>query len=426
MNKISTDSAHSADPLISVVIPVYNVADYLRECLDSILTQDYQNIEVICADDCSKDASPQILTEYAARDERVIPVLGKENHGCPYARNRCLERAHGKYVYFIDADDMLKPGAFTALVDIMEKDGLDGVLFNGDAVFETEALREKWGGASYYAKKHTYAGIMPGYELYTKILVNGDYSPSVFLQFWRRDLLTKYDITFKEYMRQMDDETFFFQMMIAAKKMRCIPQSFHLYRRREGSITTSVEDEKKLTVTFCCAMMMCSDRLCWLEKFQDEMEDSYRTYLYKSVTFAMYALLQEQYRAVRDPMSIDFPNVRHQNFFVRFREAQALRDIMPFLGRTPVVLMGEARYRASVCKLFARAEHEFIVLDETIDGVRQVAETKVRRSVRAGHLHIVFSEGFATIGEWIKNSGLSNVSVKDGRGLVPYTGTVVG
>ena len=93
-------------PLISVVVPIFNVQDYLRECIDSILGQTYKNIEIILVDDGSNDDCPQICDEYKLKDER-ISVIHKENGGLSDARNKGLEFSTGEYICFIDSDDYI-------------------------------------------------------------------------------------------------------------------------------------------------------------------------------------------------------------------------------------------------------------------------------------------------------------------------------
>ena len=96
--------------VISVVVPVYNVADYLPACLDSILSQDYDALEVILIDDGSTDASGAICDDYAARDSRVR-VIHQKNGGAAAAKNAGLRAAGGEYLSFVDSDDYLEPGA---------------------------------------------------------------------------------------------------------------------------------------------------------------------------------------------------------------------------------------------------------------------------------------------------------------------------
>jgi glycosyltransferase involved in cell wall biosynthesis len=93
-------------PKVSVIIPVYNVEAYLRECLDSILAQDLSDIEIICVNDGSIDNSLSILQHYASQDERII-IISQENSGAASARNNGLKKARGEYIFIPDSDDYL-------------------------------------------------------------------------------------------------------------------------------------------------------------------------------------------------------------------------------------------------------------------------------------------------------------------------------
>ena len=103
--------------LISIIIPVYNVEEYIKECLDSLLNQTYKNIEIIIVDDGSKDGSGNICDEYAKKDNR-IKVIHKENGGVSKARNVGLDIATGKYITFLDSDDYLFKEGIEALYNL--------------------------------------------------------------------------------------------------------------------------------------------------------------------------------------------------------------------------------------------------------------------------------------------------------------------
>lgn len=105
------------EDLVSVIVPVYNVENYLRECIDSIVAQTYRNIEVILIDDGSKDSSGKICDEYAAKDNR-IKVIHKENGGLSEARNSGLEIASGDWIAFVDSDDYIDEEMLDTLVDL--------------------------------------------------------------------------------------------------------------------------------------------------------------------------------------------------------------------------------------------------------------------------------------------------------------------
>lgn len=121
-------------PIVSVVIPVYNVEKYLNQCLDSVLSQTLQNIEVICVNDSSTDGSLAILEEYAKKDERVI-VVTQPNSGAGAARNKGLSLAVGKYLSFLDSDDFFEPDMLELACKKAEEDRADFVVFQSDQYY---------------------------------------------------------------------------------------------------------------------------------------------------------------------------------------------------------------------------------------------------------------------------------------------------
>jgi len=105
------------DILVSVIVPVYNVEEYLGRCVDSILAQTYTNLEVILVDDGAKDSSGAICDEYAARDARVR-VIHKENGGLSSARNAGIDAAKGDWLEFVDSDDWIEPDAVESMLTL--------------------------------------------------------------------------------------------------------------------------------------------------------------------------------------------------------------------------------------------------------------------------------------------------------------------
>ncbi|WP_060668318.1 glycosyltransferase family 2 protein [Oceanobacillus caeni] len=115
-------------PLISVIIPVYNVEEYLEECLNSIINQTYKHIEVIIINDGSTDNSYKVINEYA-NNYKNMKVINQKNAGQSVARNKGMEIAKGKYIYFLDSDDYILPETFDNLVQQLEKNNLDLIRF---------------------------------------------------------------------------------------------------------------------------------------------------------------------------------------------------------------------------------------------------------------------------------------------------------
>lgn len=119
------------EPKISVIIPIYNTAEYLPRCLDSVLRNTYRNLEVICVNDGSTDNSLEVIKRYAEEDPRVM-VVNKENTGVSAARNTGLDMATGAFIAFIDSDDWVHPQYFELLYYVQKKNNADCVLCGVD------------------------------------------------------------------------------------------------------------------------------------------------------------------------------------------------------------------------------------------------------------------------------------------------------
>ncbi len=106
--------------LVSIIIPVYNVEEYLEQCLDSVINQTYKNLEIWLVDDGSKDSGGKICDKYKELDSR-IRVIHKENGGLSSARNVALDLMKGEYVYFLDSDDFISLDLIETYIDLAEK-----------------------------------------------------------------------------------------------------------------------------------------------------------------------------------------------------------------------------------------------------------------------------------------------------------------
>lgn len=123
---------------ISVIVPVYNVEKYLPRCMDSILAQTYQNLEIILVDDGSSDECPKICDEYERRDER-IRVIHKENGGLSDARNTGIDAANGEYLTFVDSDDYIHPEMYESLWGALKAEHAEVAMCNLKKVYQMDA-----------------------------------------------------------------------------------------------------------------------------------------------------------------------------------------------------------------------------------------------------------------------------------------------
>lgn len=210
--------------LISVIIPVYNTALYLRECLDSVCNQTYKNLEIICVNDGSTDDSLGILQEYAAKDKR-IHVISQENRGQAAARNAALDYAHGEWITGLDSDDYLALQAYERVMEVFPDD-CDLTLLEttvvGDYNQEVKESSER-----YY--KHKFSGAQ---YLELKHVQNTD--ASLWDKIIRRSVIEKNHLRFPEN-RIFEDACFFFCLMGVAKKAFYLNEKLHFYRLRSDS-----------------------------------------------------------------------------------------------------------------------------------------------------------------------------------------------
>jgi len=212
-------------PTVSIALPVYNVAPYLRACLDSIVTQDFTDLEIICVNDGSTDESPAILAEYARRDPR-IRIVDQTNRGLASTRNTALAHVRGRYLLHVDSDDLLRPGAVSRLVEEIERTGADFIVFQ-HLMIEDEREFDNW----YYDFDSW--SLEPKTRLEQKLeILHYHYTWS---KFFRMDFLNQYDFRFPDGL-QFDDNVYHWQVLLAAQKVVMLPEKLYKYRMRAGSI----------------------------------------------------------------------------------------------------------------------------------------------------------------------------------------------
>lgn len=225
-------------PDVSVIIPVYDVEQWLPACIDSVLAQTLQDFEVICVNDCSPDNCAAILAEYATRDPRIRVINLEENSGQGVARNVGFDASTGRYAYFLDSDDMVAPEALSELVACADENSLDGIFFDSSAVFDTPALAKRHKS---YPACHTGSyptGVMRGIDLFESFVAQYDWTCYVQRQLWRSDFLRENSIVFP-YLSPHEDETFAFEAAARAHRVMYLPKPFFIRRYRVGSVMTS-------------------------------------------------------------------------------------------------------------------------------------------------------------------------------------------
>lgn len=222
---------------VSVIVPVYNVIAYLPECLNSILNQILEEIEVICIDDGSTDGSGELLDRYAGQDQR-IRVLHQKNRGYGVAMNTGLDIARGEFIGILESDDCILPGMYETLYVAALSEKLD--LVKSEAYYWYEDIR--------YQKRIHYSHLEP---YFNQML--GDMDRNILCKFYmnvwtgiyRRDFLDRYCIRFHESPgASYQDNGFWMQTILYCKRAKWLNQAFYLYR--QDNETASVKRKDKI------------------------------------------------------------------------------------------------------------------------------------------------------------------------------------
>lgn len=224
--------------LISVIVPVYNVESYLRECVESVLGQSYPHFELLLVDDGSTDRSGEICDEYAAKDNRV-KVIHQKNGGQAAARNAGLALVAGDYVYFLDSDDWIEADALELLLRTAEETAADLVFF--DAISFDDDTGKESERQSYLRKNDYPAG--PGREVFAALQEKKEFSMAVPLTFLRREYLTRNRLAYVPGIT-MEDVLFSFQLFCLAEKAAQLRKALYHRRYRAGSVTKSARTVK--------------------------------------------------------------------------------------------------------------------------------------------------------------------------------------
>ncbi len=230
-------------PLVSVIIPIYNVEPYIHQCVDSIINQSYKNLEIILVDDESPDNCGKICDEYAASDSRV-KVIHKKNGGVGNARNSGLDIANEEYIMFLDGDDWLAPKTIQTCVESALSTDADVVFFSYNKAFGNRTVRCHVFDDSFTCEgkelkdkvyRRLYGPI--GDELSSPAEV--DAIVSVCMQLYRKSLIG--DIRFYDNRKigSAEDCLFLMDVLYSCRRFVYVDEPFYFYRKTNtGSLTT--------------------------------------------------------------------------------------------------------------------------------------------------------------------------------------------
>lgn len=222
---------YTQQPKVSVIIPVYNTAEFLPQCLDSVINQTLKDIEIICVDDGSTDNSLQILQEYAKKDDRII-VLTQENQKQGAARNKGLSIAKGEYIQFVDSDDYLVKDACEKLYNKSSKLNLDMLNFEG-INFDEYKQEQARGQTIYYIQSNEEKDVYYNKELDD---IKGQIPISACRFFYNKKFIVDNNILFPE--KVYFEDNYFVMKSIILVKRYGIMRDILYYRRVHKNSTT--------------------------------------------------------------------------------------------------------------------------------------------------------------------------------------------
>lgn len=223
---------------VSVIVPVYNVEKYLRDCLDSVVNQTLEDIEIICVNDGSTDNSLAILEEYAEKDSR-IKIITQENKGLGGARNTGLYHANGEYISFIDSDDWIELNTFEELYHMSKNLDLDMLMFQMK-VFNIETgefIEDQYNNID--SIDDSFIGTVFNYKDVFDVLFKIPHNSVNKL--YKYSFLKDMQFKFLEG-AYYEDLASFFPLFLEAKKVSILKKQFYIYRIRSESITTSGDE----------------------------------------------------------------------------------------------------------------------------------------------------------------------------------------
>ena len=266
-------------PLVSVIVPVYNVEKYLRRCIDSIINQSYSNLEIILVDDGSTDRCPLICDEYAAKDNR-IRVIHKKNGGLSSARNAAMDIMCGEYVVFVDSDDYVPYNMIDKFIDSSLRNCVDVVVADYTIVGN-------------YHKKTKVKAIEKDYCAtgidIAKAIIRDEY-PKNFA--WGK-LYKSYlfdDMRFPEG-RLYEDVPTIYKVVAKSSFVYCLSESLYFYEMgRPNNITSELTSTKAIS-SYKDGMINCVERLRFIEQHPDfqDMKPIVKEHICRWALLAMQA-----------------------------------------------------------------------------------------------------------------------------------------
>ena len=297
--------------LISIIVPVYNVEKYLAECLNSVLASTFKDYEIICINDCSTDGSLTILKDYSSRFSNIHIIEHEHNKGLSASRNTGIKNAKGKYIFFLDSDDMITADALEKLYVTAEEKHTDMLFFNFKRIYEEGCLNRKPKTEPVYPE---FSGVYTGKEMFENFSIANCHKVESVRTFYCRAFLLDNNLLFYQGILH-EDNLFYFNCIMAANKVADLNEYFYIYRQRFGSIM-GVQTSKRAESIF---VVVCEIFKHW-NKYCSEYDDALNENIKKYLQSLMNAL-KKYISFVYDKQVLSFENIAQKSLYENISDA---------------------------------------------------------------------------------------------------------
>jgi len=255
------------NPRVSVIIPIYNVQEYIAECLESLMAQTFADFEAICVDSGSSDRSIEVAKRTVRGDARFV-FLESGDNGQSVARNRALEVVRGDYLLNLDSDDYYRPETLERLVAKADSEGLDLLFFAAKTFYETEALAHS--NPEPQDDRADVPGVFTGADIYVELERTGAFRPSACLFLMRRSMIERAGLRFEEGI--IHEDLLFTMMCIPlAQRAAFLNETFYQRRMRAHSTMTSARSVRNIRGHLVASMRMEE----WIKSHADEFDAAF-------------------------------------------------------------------------------------------------------------------------------------------------------
>lgn len=279
-------------PKVSVIVPVYNVEKYIVKCLESLLNQTLEDIEIIVVNDGSPDNSQEIIDKYVLEYKDKIKSYIKPNGGLSDARNYGIEKATGEYIGFVDGDDFVDIRMFETMYNEAHKKKSDIVVCNLNYVYDYDIIP-------------TSSNVLEETTNIKDVMLN--IYPTAWNKIYKRTFINKHKLRFKKNVWYEDVE-FIYRVLPYVNKISCVKNCFYQYVQREGAITKTYDKRLYNYIDNWNGIVDYYKEHDLYDEFYPELEYSYVRYIYG--TFIKQAMNYPEYKEFKEALDTAVKNVK--------------------------------------------------------------------------------------------------------------------